>query len=282
MLISYPANVSAQDQTQKRASRCQLSCQKAMLLSLVYIPAKVGGHWVCKDPWCIYVLQCGTFRFLRRRSETGGSSIVKEITVVVPGEDEKEGEEKWVMGKDWTSEILTWVLERWEQQLPVTISAYALKRVKEKFPDCQFNASCGWGTKFLRCHSLFLRMKTSVVQTLPTDLELQISNFHQMLHSIHSNNDIKLDLIGNMDETPAYFDIVPGRTIDIKGQKSVLIHTTGCEKRHFTVTLTITASVEMLQLFVIFKGKRKLKPTHPSGVVVAVQEKGWMDEPLML
>ena len=85
-----------------------------------------------------------------------------------------------------------------------------------------------------------------------------------------------------MDETPAYFDIVPGRTIDIKGQKSVLIRTTGCEKHHFTVTLTVTASGEMLQLFMIFKGKWKLKPTHSSGVVVAVQEKGWMDEPLML
>ena len=32
----------------------------------------------------------------------------------------------------------------------------------------------------------------------------------------------------------------------------------------------------------IFKGKWKLKLTHPSSVVVAVQEKGWMDEPLML
>ena len=70
--------------------------------------------------------------------------------------------------------------------------------------------------------------------------------------------------------------------IDMKGQKSVLIHTTGCEKCHLTVTLTVTASGEMLPPFVIFKGKRKLKLTHPSGIMVAVQEKGWMDEILML
>ena len=76
-------------------------------------------------------------------------------------------------GEEMDSEILTWVLDWWEQQLPVTISllcAYALKQVKEKFPDHQFNASCGWGTKFLRRQNLSLRMRTSVVQTLPADL----------------------------------------------------------------------------------------------------------------
>ena len=105
------------------------------------------------------------------------------------------------------SEILTWVLERWEQQLPVTISllgAYALLRVKEKFPDCQFNTSRGWATKFLRRHNLSLRMRTSVAQTLPADLELRISNFHCMLYSIRSNDDFELDLMGNMNETPAF------------------------------------------------------------------------------
>ena len=49
-----------------------------------------------------------------------------------------------------------------------------------------------------------------------------------------------------------------------------------------TVTLTVTPSGEMLSPFVIFKDKWKLKLTHPSGVVVAVQDKDWMDEPLML
>lgn len=94
-----------------------------------------------------------------------------------------------------------------------------------------------------------------------------------MLYSIQSNDDLEFDLIGHMDETPAYFDIIPGRLIDIKGQKSVLIHTPGCEKRHLTVTLTVTASAEMLPPFMIFKGKWKLKLTHPSGVAVAVHEK---------
>ena len=36
-----------------------------------------------------------------------------------------------------------------------------------------------------------------------------------------------------MDETPAYFDIVPGRTIDTKGQKSILITLTVVAKSKY-------------------------------------------------
>ena len=40
------------------------------------------------------------------------------------------------------------------------------------------------------------------------------------------------------------------------------------------MTLTVTASGKMLPPFIVFEGKRPLKLTHPSGVVVCVQEKG--------
>ena len=59
------------------------------------------------------------------------------------------------------------------------------------------------------------------------------------------------------------------------------MRTTGAEKRHVTLVLTVTASGEMLPPMVIFKGKRALKLDVPTGFVVAVQEKGWMDQELM-
>ncbi len=77
-------------------------------------------------------------------------------------------------------------------------------------PDHQFNASRGWATTFLRRHNLALHMKTSVAQKLPADLEEWIATFHQKLYSIRSNDGFELELVGNMDETSAYFDIVPG------------------------------------------------------------------------
>ena len=181
-------------------------------------------------------------------------------------------------GNELDLEILQWVLEMQDLQLPVTtdsLSAYVHKFVSEKMPELDFKASRGWA------HNLSLRMKTSLAQRLPADLESRIANFCSFFYRLRCQDDFEPVLIGNMDETPAYFDVVPGRTLDRKGQKSILLRTTGSEKRHLTVVLTVTASGDVLPPMVIFKGKQKLKLTHPDGVVVCVQEKGWMSEVLM-
>ena len=44
-----------------------------------------------------------------------------------------------------------------------------------------------------------------------------------------------------MDETPAYFDIVASKSVDKVGVKQCVIRSTGAEKRHLTVVLTVTA-----------------------------------------
>ena len=87
-----------------------------------------------------------------------------------------------------------------DQQLPVSIDmlcTYAVKLVKSKFPDLQFNASCGWCQKFLKRHSLTLRMKTSLAQRLPAHLEERITAFHRNLYRIRCSEDFDEELIGN-------------------------------------------------------------------------------------
>ena len=54
-----------------------------------------------------------------------------------------------------------------------------------------------------------------------------------------------LPLIGFMDETLVFFDMVPEKSLVQKGQKSVAIQTSGSEKRHVTVVLTIGLSLQM-------------------------------------
>ena len=88
--------------------------------------------------------------------------------------------------------------------------------------------------------------------------------------------------IGNMDETPAFFDLVPNKVVDRVGSKDCRVITTGSEKRHITVVLTVMADGQMPPPMVTFKSKRKLKLTGvPDGMIVAVQEKAWMDHTLM-
>lgn len=82
-----------------------------------------------------------------------------------------------------------------------------------------------------------------------------------------------------------YFDMVPGKTIDVKGKKMIKVRTTGSEKRHITVVLACVASGDFLPPMIIFKGKtdRTIKNLRiPDGFVVMTQSKAWMDKDLMV
>ena len=147
-----------------------------------------------------------------------------------------------------------WVLENRDLQLPITIplfQAKALAIVKTDNPN--FKASSGWAYRFMKRHSLVLRSKTSMAQELPATLEERIAAFNAQIKRLAEIN--KFQVVGNMDETPLYFDIVPGRVLDTKGKKSVIVRTAGNEKRHLTVVLTVLSHGEVLPAVVIFKRK---------------------------
>ena len=180
-------------------------------------------------------------------------------------------------------QILAHVLELRDMQVPVTmddICNHARELVKPVSPG--FQASQGWVAAFMKRHDLCLRAKTSLAQRLPKDLEEKIESFHTFVVNKRAKDEFDDHLIINMDETPVYFDLVPGKTVNEKGAKSVLVRTTGNEKRHFTVVLAVSANGDVLPPMVIFKGKRELKFDFPKDWVVTVQEKGWMDGELML
>mgnify|MGYP003623222955 FL=1 len=84
--------------------------------------------------------------------------------------------------------------------------------------------------------------------------------------------------IANMDETPLTFDVPSNRTVAGKGQKSITIKTSGHEKTHYTVVLACCADGSKLPPMIIFKRKTLPKEKIPTGLIVHVHEKGWMDE----
>ena len=76
-----------------------------------------------------------------------------------------------------------------------------------------------------------------------------------------------------------FFNTVGNCTVNQKGEKTVLVKTTGHEKQHFTVVLVCMADGTKLLPMVIFKRKTfSKKEIFPQGVVVHEQERGWMDE----
>ena len=152
-------------------------------------------------------------------------------------------------------EILQWLMERREQELAISIlmlQAYPRAKITPINPS--FKASDGWAHKFMKRHKLVLRARTSMAQKLPGDLENRIVSFYSSVRKTRLSNDFPVHFIGNMDETPVYFDTVPGKTLHTCGAKTIKVRTTGAEKRHLTVVLSCTILGEVLR------------------------PKGWMDE----
>jgi len=87
-----------------------------------------------------------------------------------------------------------------------------------------------------------------------------------------------------MDETPAFFDMVPSKCIASKGVKECVVRTTGSEIT--VVILSATGDGKMLPPMIIFKGKtdKTIQDLRiPTGFIVKTQESldGWqVDESL--
>ena len=61
-----------------------------------------------------------------------------------------------------------------------------------------------------------------------------------------------------MDEKPAYFDMVPSKTIDFIGTKTVNLLNHGHEKSRFSLVITVRADYFSLPIGIIFKGLRNI------------------------
>ena len=73
--------------------------------------------------------------------------------------------------------------------------------------------------KFFNRHKLALRVRTSFSQKLPKQLEGVLSKFYEDAARFMKTEKYPLSLVGNMNETPAFFDMVPSKCISKKGDR---------------------------------------------------------------
>ena len=200
--------------------------------------------------------------------------------------NKKRGGRSITYPKTIEDELLQWIYTMNDQHLPVSVKLLS-KKAKLLITPYQptFKANHGCYEKFLQRNDLSLRKRTSLSQKLPQQLESKISTFYAQCGKAIKIGKYPLDLIGNMDETPLWFDIVPQRSIVKKGTKSLVIRTSGSEKIHLTVVLGVMADGNILPPMIIFKGKtdRTIRDlVVPEGFLVTTQEKAWMDEERMI
>ena len=145
-------------------------------------------------------------------------------------------------------------------------------------PEGQFKASKEWLSRFLKRNDLCTRVITSDGQKIPTDASDLAKKFIDECQVSLAEREYPMFAIGNMDETPMWFDMPSNRSIDFRGVKTVLSKTTGKEKMRYTVVLAALADESKLTPMLIFRGLKNVpKVQFPSGVVVQVSKGGSMN-----
>lgn len=153
---------------------------------------------------------------------------------------------------------------------------------RKNIPPNDFRASYGWIRRFMVRKDLSIRRRTTISQKLPEQYEEKILAFQRYVIALRKQHQYIPSQIGNADQTPVWFDMPEGTTVNPVGERSVSIRTTGAEKQRCTVMLAITSDGRKLPPYVIFKRKTMPKETFPKGIIVRVQENGWMTDDLVV
>jgi len=119
--------------------------------------------------------------------------------------------------------------------------------------------------------------KTTIVQKLPCEYKRKIIESHKYVINMRKKLCFEIEQLGNMDEVPLTFDVPSNKSLDVKGAKTIMIKTSGYEKRPYTVVLACCAGGTKLPPLLIFERKTLPKDVIPHGIYVHVHPKGWMD-----
>ena len=114
-----------------------------------------------------------------------------------------------------------------------------------------FKASRGWCLRYLKRHVLSLRARIHIGKKLSAEVEVKCQAFSNF--DGRKLMDVEFSQIGNMEETPMFFEMPGVRGVSVKGEKTVSVKTTGNEKNYFTVILTCPADGNTLSPAVSFK-----------------------------
>ena len=181
--------------------------------------------------------------------------------------------------------ILEWVSDRHRQGIAVSTVEIRLqaKLIVKKLHVKDFKGSAYWCYAFMRRKNLSVRCRTHISQKLPEDFKEKLTEFQKFAIRQRKLHSFDPSQIGNADQTPLMFNLPSATSVAVKGSKTVTINTTGNEKNRCTIMLACTADGGKLHPYIIFKRKTLPKGmTWPKGVIVRVQEKGWMDDALMV
>ena len=185
--------------------------------------------------------------------------------------------------------LLRWMFELREQGMPVSLRMVYLKagELNASFRRKSVPAKYASVRRFVRSHRFVIRIKTHVSQRPPSETQQEALDFVKFMRPRIIGRHRHPDYIINMDQTPIFFSMTPGTTLDQVGVRSVNVRTSTSSTVRVTLTVTITGSGKSLTPMMVYKGKPTGRiqlgfPNYPEGCFYACQERAWMDESVML
>ena len=175
---------------------------------------------------------------------------------------------------DLEEEVYTWVVEL----RIVTRGAKKLRATQvhnKSVNSIPFKASGGWCTRFIWRKNLILRQSTHIAQKLAKDVNDKLYQFLKFVIDEGKSRPYALQHIGNMDETPMYFDMPGSQTVAVKGQHIIHVKTIGDEKllsSWFAVPMVKSWS----QLLSWRGSPCQKKSFHPASSSNSTKKGGWM------
>ena len=191
---------------------------------------------------------------------------------------------KPVRYKEIDNKLMAWFREKRDAGVRVTGKAMRAEasRLHKENGSQSFKASLGWFDKFKKRHKITFRRSTHVAQHSTSIVDDRVDKFFNFVIRMRRFRGYETSEIGNMDETPVWFQMPGKSTLAESGEKEVRVATTGHEKERLTVTLAAYADGTKLPPLVHLPGVRPLpKNEVPNGVVVFMcgsGKKSWANE----
>ena len=191
---------------------------------------------------------------------------------------------------DIKDELITFITEWRDRGLPVSRCAVVQKATQYKpaFAEKTLPARYICVSRFLHQNNMVHRIATHTSQKPPEAACEDARSYLKLVvpMCVGHTRDPKFTI--NMDQTNQFYGSSPKSTINVRGQRTVNMRKGAEESKRCTVAITVTASGQMLQPFIVYKGvkggtiDRRELPQHPSGAVYTVQNKAWFNEDVML
>jgi len=112
--------------------------------------------------------------------------------------------------------LIIWIEEQRKSRYILTHNMIRIKvlAMTDKLKITGFQASNKLCMRLLACNNLALHQKMKIAQRFPDDVEENIVEFHHfVINCRKKGNYYELVNIGNMDETPVWFDMPSARTV---------------------------------------------------------------------